>query len=156
MNGRTRIMVSAEALVAMIGGNTEVEIEVRNGIIQEFAKKHLTPLVNDEKIKDLYRRITTNLQETVNDALQPHLQPYFTKDSWSSKITLNKKFTEEIKDVARRVVDETIHAIVADEVAKIDIESLLQRRIDFAVKSRIDSGIAAELKKVSEQLTKPR
>ena len=32
---------SLEAVERLIGGDTEVEIEVRNSVVQEFAKKHL-------------------------------------------------------------------------------------------------------------------
>ena len=38
----TKIQInSLEALERLIGGDTELEIEVRNSIVQEFAKKYL-------------------------------------------------------------------------------------------------------------------
>ena len=36
---------SLEALERLIGGDTQVEIEIRNSIVQEFTKKYLKSLV---------------------------------------------------------------------------------------------------------------
>ena len=43
----TKIQInSLDALERLIGGDTELEIEVRNSVIQKFAEKHLKPLAN--------------------------------------------------------------------------------------------------------------
>lgn len=39
------------ALERLIGGDTELEIEIRNNIVQEFTKRHLKGLVETETIK---------------------------------------------------------------------------------------------------------
>lgn len=45
----TKIQInSLEALERLIGGDTELEIEVRNSIVQEFAKKYLKGIINEE------------------------------------------------------------------------------------------------------------
>ena len=52
---------SLKALERLIGGDNELEIEIRNSIVQEFTKKHLKSIYNDIISDAFLRRITEEL-----------------------------------------------------------------------------------------------
>jgi hypothetical protein len=48
----TKIQInSLEALERLIGGDTELEIELRNTVVQEFSKKHLKCIARDKMLE---------------------------------------------------------------------------------------------------------
>ncbi len=57
---------SKEALERLIGGDSQLEIELRNSIVQEFAEKYLKAVANSEVIDSKLEKLKNGLIEQFN------------------------------------------------------------------------------------------
>ena len=55
---------SVEALERLIGGDNQMEIEIRSSIVQEFTKRHLKDLANSELLNKTAKALETELKES--------------------------------------------------------------------------------------------
>ena len=46
-----KLTINAEALERLIGGDSDIEIEIRQQIADQFCKRHLKSLINTETMK---------------------------------------------------------------------------------------------------------
>ena len=58
---------SLEALERLIGGDNELEISIRDNIVQEFTNKYLKGLVNSDKIKEASWSINQKIRNCVEE-----------------------------------------------------------------------------------------
>jgi len=82
---------SLEALERLIGGDTQVEIEIRNSIVQEFTKKYLKALVNETIASEV-------IKEALRQARNSLMSELFTTDNTHflyPKTTLKKEITDK-------------------------------------------------------------
>lgn len=99
---------SVEALERLIGGDTDVEIEIRNSIVQEFTKKHLKSLATTPTINEVATLISEELKGIVLDS---------TKDAWGgTKYELNPEMKDKVRMQAKKVLDSELSVIVEEEV----------------------------------------
>lgn len=67
----TKIQInSLEALERLIGNDNELEIQVRNNIVQEFAKKHLKAIANETTFQNEITTFKRKLQEEFDKKLE--------------------------------------------------------------------------------------
>jgi len=94
-----------EALERLIGGDTEVEIEIRNSIAQAFAKKHLKQLITEQvvtnAIQEAYKYVN-------NEAFSAVKEGYSTKYVLSERMKkdLVEEFGTMFREKVRSVMDE--------------------------------------------------
>jgi len=100
---------SLAALERLIGGDSNVELEIRENIVQEFAKKHLKPLANDELIKKHKEDIQRDIS-AVSSAVSQEVEHItaaefgqFKKDSWGKPtgFILSPEVKETVVNSAR-------------------------------------------------------
>ena len=105
----TKIQInSLDALERLIGGDTEVEIEIRNSIVQEFVKKHLKALVNHSLVV-----------EAVGKAMNEVRGEFLTVSSvsgWSEPV-MRSRVLEEFKAKMRDEAQKELSSIVANAVS---------------------------------------
>lgn len=138
---------SLEALERLIGGDSEVEIEIRNSIVQEFTKKHLKALVNEilakEVIQEAARQAKNQLREEFfkregNIYTKYFLTEEVKKDLYHNfRMELYKEIIEEIKlpeqkqkmiDVANEAIEYGIKEY-AGEYIKKQMENKIRKEI---------------------------
>ena len=56
---------SLEAVERLIGGDNEIEIQVRNSIVNDFTKRHLKGVVSEKMSKDISKAIENELLKEV-------------------------------------------------------------------------------------------
>lgn len=142
---------SLEALERLIGGEEELELELRGSIVQEFAKRHLKGVADDVIINNATHEIRKYVQDNFinkvysiskgytlnpvfNETIQKSIQSHFS-------ILINQLIREymesddTIKMIYKRLDDKVLAAAVKIEEELSDI--LLNKRIDDLVNKRL-------------------
>lgn len=104
---------SLEALERLIGDDKEMEISVKQSILNEFAKKHLKSIANSEAMADLKRDVLKELKETGFYGL---LKKTDSKNMFYGKSTL---LTSETKELIKEQVKDELDSLISEEIAKI-------------------------------------
>lgn len=136
---------SVEALERLIGGDSEVEIEIRGNIVQEFAKRHLKSIANDvlNPIKhDLSSAVMKEVQNTIGQ---------YKSDGWynSSNFVLHDNVKNTIRRAVEGKFDELISPYFAEKIEELKI--YYQARFDKRVKEMVDTSFAAIVKETVEK-----
>jgi len=93
-----------EALKQLLGGDTEIEIELRNCIVQEFTRKHLKGIVDDDfkkEINDYLNDKYVGLKQQYREQVQQAID----KEVTANIVKLVKKEKEKILDEVRKALE---------------------------------------------------
>lgn len=153
MNNLTLQINSLEALERLIGGDSKVEIELRNSVVQKFAEKHLKPLANSDAFDDVKRHIIIEAEDLLAKEVGK-----FTK-SWTGKIE-NIKFKPEIQDKITsetyKLVNEKIREAVDNAVKRFEDENNIKKKIDTSIayftEKLIQERVCQKLEEVKSKL----
>lgn len=80
---------SLQALERLIGGDTEIEIDIRQSVVEKFSQKHLKTLANDAMMKKMSDAIITDIQSKFFD---------FVKEGYNSKLKFKEVELATIKE----------------------------------------------------------
>lgn len=116
---------SLEALERLIGNDNEMEIAVKQSILNEFAKKHLKSIANSDAMEKIAATVKRELSET---GFYGMLETRPRSSNVYPKTYLSDEAKELIKSQVRREFD----SLISDEVAKI------REHIEQDIKSRLD------------------
>lgn len=152
----TKIQInSLEALERLIGNDTELEIEIRNSIVQEFTKKHLKVIANEnvnKHISDFNREI----QDVAGDTLGSYVKD--PKCSWRQIYLINETVKKEIETAARNQSAVIINAEIAKliehetESAFEKIKVIINERVDSLTEVYIKDMVAEKLEKIKQEI----
>ena len=139
---------SLEALERLIGGDTEVEFEIRNSIVQEFTKKYLKGLVNETIANDV-------IKEAVRQARNEIAEKLFTtsKINFYSKTVLKKEIAEAfIQDIKSDLYKEIYEELNLPEVKKQLLATAVWAKTE-ALKKYTDERVYADItEKIRKEL----
>jgi N12 class adenine-specific DNA methylase len=141
---------SAEALERLIGGDTELEIEIRNSIVQNFTRKHLKSLVNHDIMLNVRKAVSEEIKEQFFDELKvgnwgKTITTFKKEDFEDLKKFLRAEANRELRTLVKKVVQEhksidKINEKVEDSVNWIEKnlqEAILSERINALVDKKI-------------------
>lgn len=131
-----RLNIDYNTLVRLLGGDEAVTVELRNFVVQEFAKSHLKAVVNDPAFKKFIDELKeANRQDCANE-----LAKYVTKKGAFDGVTL----TYEGRRLIGQSVEEKVQELLKDQVAnQVQARMLLmERQIEEAVAQQVDAGFA--------------
>jgi hypothetical protein len=119
---------SLEALERMIGGNSELEISIRNSIVQQFTKKHLKGIATDN--------ITKLVEQQIVEETQKHFFDITPKKGWDpEKFILKPHLKEIIQKYAEENNNHFLRTLVKDslkvEEARNFVTDLLEKQSKY-------------------------
>jgi hypothetical protein len=155
---------SLEALERLLGGDSELEIEMRKSIAYDFTNKHLKSLANDpfvqskmdEARRELRNVVDENVRKQIGEVKRTTTYPYnqfvFTNDT---NDLIKQAIENSIGDFIRKEVAERVSKKMETIEYKISSESYRQinEKIQTGVKERL-AIIQAELTKIPELIKK--
>lgn len=148
----TKIQInSLEALERLVGGDTELEIEVRNSVVQRFAEKHLKPLANS----DGFKAIGNQIRKDANDNLSREIASF--KETWNGSLTdikIKPEIKQEIDRQVRALVDEKIREAVHEATQFWANEKEIESRISKAMAYYNEETVKDEVKRRIEEIKK--
>jgi hypothetical protein len=155
MNKLTIQINNLEALERLIGGQSDVEIEIRNSVVQKFAEKHLKPLANCPEITSTLSAIKDNIAKQVKEKCEKDIATFQT--SWGGSITdvkLNPNINAEIERRVRVLTDEAIRKAVDESVHVNDeeIKKRIENRFEYYTTDFINREVKAKIDRLKASL----
>jgi hypothetical protein len=157
---KTVLTLTLPALQRLIGGDSEAEIQIRQGIVESFARRQLKCLLND----DVIRQVLTSARQEAIAIIAKQAQEKFadiavTNQGWGNqvtKVTLKPEIVAEINKAVLRKWHEIREEAVAKAVEDIISvrQELIESVIEKKVNHRIDDLVAEGVRKRFEALAK--
>lgn len=148
---------SKQALERLIGGDSELEVTLRNNIVQEFAKTHLKKLVPALESSTAFTELKNGVRKEVTKAIQQ--QTISFKEYYAGGGLYDVKLRPEIQEVIDREVKKAISGVIrvaCDEaLAKYTeefITKVVAAQIDHNLKVIIGDKVKERLKDVMSGL----
>lgn len=172
-NSRTiRIFIDQDALVRLIGGNTEAEIAIREGIVQTFARTHLKAVANSQAFQPQLEKVVSAVTEEFRKMLPMVMAERCSplngyKDRWElvgenpTVIKFKEILHEEGKKVLWSMVEEAVknvRAYVKEQLEKtvaglkIEIDASIDRHMKRGVDLMVKNEVERRLKEVAKSL----
>lgn len=157
MNKLTIQINNLEALERLIGGDSEVEVDIRNSVVQKFAEKHLKPLANSAPITSTLNAIKEEISRQIKDKCEKEIATF--KNDWYGRISevkLNQSIKSEIDSQVRNVVDTTVRNAV-DEALKTwsndaELKTRVEKRFEYYTTEMINTEIKSRIEKLKAKL----
>lgn len=148
----TKIQInSLEALERLIGNDNELEIQVRNSIVQEFTYKHLKAIANSDLIqlavKAIHEEIKLEFFTNVKVGAFGGIKTVFKEEYL-------KPLREDLRIEAKTVFKEVIAEVVEEQKTLVNIQERLQvastdiadRLTDIVLTNKLDKLVDAKIK----------
>ncbi len=156
-NSLTLQINSLEALEKLIGGDSQVEIDIRNSVVQAFAEKHLKSVTKSYQIENAITVIRASIENEVRAECKRLFGDY--SNTWRQDIKLDDRvkiiIREAVSTEIRSIVDSYLKEItsvpewIKEKVEKhvkqmaINVANIeLQSKISNVVKDAIDEQVA--------------
>ena len=149
-NTKTTIQInSLKALERLIGGDTELEIEARNSIVQDFTKKHLKGIAGkytDETLKDLKKSV----KNEVHKQFEQELGSITGYDFWKAQIKFCPAVEEKFRDLVKTLVYEEAVKVIKEEILKLDLPSIVEGYMKRSVEHVVNEKVKEKLSQISK------
>jgi len=148
-NALTIQINSLEALERLIGGNSEIEIELRNNVAAKFAEKHIKQLagteVVEEALETAQRAVKLQAAEMINKAVGTWRTSVYgsTISDIQLRPEIEAKIKAEIDSRVASLIDKQVMAAIeaADLNKMVDnrVKAISEYEINKAVRAKIDA-----------------
>lgn len=156
----TKIQInSKEALERLIGNDSELEVELRNSIVQEFSKKYLKSVVLEPK----FQRFIIDTAENLNKALQTEIQSkigeivvdFYGKAKLirlndATKAIMQEKADEHVSKLVSESIQSAINKYLGESHEHINTH--IENRISYYVNEYINVLIKQKMDKAKKAM----
>lgn len=118
---------SLEALERLIGGDTEVEIDIRNSVVQNFTNKYLKGIA-----KEL---IDTSTAKAILTEIKTEL---IHSESWDGKVVLKPKYQDTIRDAVAKNVKEIVQAKVIEYAQTEQVTKEIKGYVEYYTRQQVE------------------
>lgn len=150
-----KLSISVEALNRLLGGDTELEIELRHQVAKQFTKDHLMPLVNSAA----FQGVIAEIQDAIH-AIKQEANAEIVKEVGQLKRDftgrLNPELTDRIKELVKSATYTAVEQSIGEHVKNhIDyyekswahqIDKKVNAALEQQIEKRIQEGIDARLR----------
>lgn len=142
---------SLPALERLIGGDTELELDIKHSIIEVFSKKYIKNLVTDTAIERVGKLVTKELDGQLIEEV---------RHSWSTSYRLTdstkKIFEGEFESLLTKRIVELIQELIKTKDINSQIEKLLEDQTDYIINKLSDSILEDKLNRLVEKRLKEK
>lgn len=141
------VSLTLPALERLIGGETEIEVHLRQQIVEKFAEKHLKAIVKSEAWKAAYTQWQAELEVAVAKILQEYIAAQQDKDPRIPGTSSGYKLQHAIATAADKAVEQAVQRVVDTQKRYMEgmVKTAVDRAMDAEIKKRIDEGVTARL-----------
>lgn len=150
---------SLEALERLIGGDSALEVEIRNSVVQNFATKHLKPLANSEPLKDIFNQIKAEILRQITKQCEKEIctikeSAYYGYQKCNIELnpTITSKIKEAIQTLFDSTVKQTINYAIEKYLDKEYLEQEINRRFEYYTKDVIDRKVREKIEELKRSL----
>lgn len=153
------LRLDVPALNRLIGGDSEVEVKLRESVARAFTEKHFIKIFNSKQYTDLINKRIDEIKLQVSSQIDLELK----KDGIVSintfgGISLTTDFKQKIKNEIADAVNSCVNKIIYEKINESinnlvpDIDIRVQSQLDIAIKSIINKAINAKLDKIKNMI----
>ena len=140
---------SLEALERLIGGDNQLEFDIRQSVVEAFSHKHLKSLVTTDLMTKIQTALTNTLKDEILVNTGNSYSPTFTLAP-SAKKFLDERIDNSVESALRKLVEAKIESLSA----KKRIDALIEREVSWiagelkhdVLERRLESMVNARLK----------
>lgn len=151
-----KIALDNSALERLIGGDNEVEVEIRNLVVQEFAKKHLKAVVNDPAFGHFLEAESRQMREAVQLQIEKHVAK--KPAARYQNFEINPEILKQAALVAadhRNEILSTMSDLVTKHIEDIrtDLDSRIERIVDSKIRTITAEYVDSKIRERLSRLT---
>ncbi len=149
--GLTLQINSLEALERLIGGDTEMELSIRQNIADAFAEKYLKSIVNtsDSKLKTLKTKMEAEVSAEIDKRICDTQRSIYGQITLGGLSQHTKSFVgSEVSLAITKMVQES----VASKIKSLDIEAHIDKVVNLEVAAKIKAEVAKKLQKMLDKV----
>ncbi len=160
MSHQTLQINTIQALERLIGGDTALELEIRQNVVEAFAKKHLKGLMSEFYSKQsaaVIESVKADSEKIIKEVVASYLKS--KGDYWAGHTLV---ITQEGKDVIKNAAHQQVK-VIFDEAIQLQLATLLAQlpkiiekkvndTINFEVAKQVKEGIANKLQQLKESI----
>lgn len=142
MKNTIKLQLDSSALERLIGGDSEVEVEIRNSIAQAFAKRHLKGVIEEKYLEETKKEVCSSLWG-------------FNSNRYELKPEIKQKIADEVKKVIREEIKKATEEGYKEIVNELNAEIRLRiNEIVDWIKGNLNEGKGEEIitKVIKEKL----
>jgi queuine/archaeosine tRNA-ribosyltransferase len=149
MNKLTLQINNLEALERLIGGDSQIEIDIRNSVVQKFAEKHLKPLANSPLIEDTVHKLNKEITAQISDQCAKSIASF---KKYSDGSLYDVKLHPEIKTNINREIESKIYEKVSElvtiAISESNLDSIVQRTVERVTENHVKQLLRNKLDKL--------
>lgn len=141
---------SLEALERLIGGDTQIEIDIRDNIVDIFTRKHLKSIANEQFVKDATEALSNQMKDQflvyssgMSLAKIPKLNPEIEKLIKEDMIRLGR---EQLREIVDDVLNATKTRYQIEEVLTRQANYILDELTNNKLEDRLEAMVDRRLK----------
>lgn len=146
-----RLELNLPALERLIGGDTELELDLRKQIVQEFAKRHLKEVAKtatyEAAMEVAKRYVNEAAKETfgIEDLATNHLWP-------TVGYRLKSMIESLVKEMAQKVVDEALLKTIEyqKDYWGQEVRQMVEKAVDRQIEKEVQEGIRKRLEAATQ------
>jgi len=113
------IRLDVPALERLIGGDSEVEVQLRQGVVEEFAKRHLVKILKDEAFATFLSKEARVVHDGLDALVKKHIGEVKQEGSYSRTVVyLTREVQDALTTEAEKRIGEFVRKAVDDVWAK--------------------------------------
>lgn len=151
MSEKLRLTLTTSALERLIGGDTETELDLRQAVVAEFAKRHLGAILKSSE----FQKAIEDYKETIREEAAKVFGEAKKDKPWESfKYELSSEVKDSIRTVAMEAFNQEMEGVRKEMRERVsEVRDLAQERIKEAV-SDIRKDLYTAVNKVVNEETR--
>lgn len=145
-----KLSLNREALERLLGGDTQLEVELRHQVVEEFSKRHLKDVVDSTA----YAKVLNEVQKVITDEIKKSVGEQTYNSVWGglSKAapTVKEIVEREVHSQIKKVVQETIQETA--EIQRDTWFTYINQKVQALFDREISHLVQNEFKKKLEAL----
>jgi hypothetical protein len=121
-----KMSVSLPALERLLGGDSQLEIDLRQQIAEQFAKKHVKALINAEALKSVTSTLSSAVTQTVKDQVGTVVYDY-------NKSVYTMRLTKQMEEAVSGIIKNIVNTSLLNLQSKIMLE--IQQKVEAMAES---------------------
>lgn len=141
MTSKIKLIISSpDVLDRLIGGDTELELELRQCAAAEFAKRHLKSIINDEKLIQLKNDIKKDFDHALKKEkaeLLKEIGEYKRNGSYFAEFVLDDRIKEKIRSSINFQTGNYINNLVKEHMKAKEFKKQVQDTVTIYLNQTI-------------------
>lgn len=137
MRSGCKLQLDAPALERLLGGNTKLELELRQTVVEEFARKHIKALVADQHFESSCQTAAESVKQELNQIIENQLEQIGIKLEKTYgkgyKIVLPEALRQSVRDMIQLELNNMIKQVISDciqsSLQELDLNAMISTEL---------------------------